>query len=131
IAEDFYKRIFRKDASSKELLFISRMSIFIIAILAYFIAASKNQSIFNLVSYAWFGLGSSFGPLLIFSLYSKTVNRYGAWAGILSGGGIAAIWPVINSVFSMNIPTLIPAFGISCLSILVFSRVFQYKEMES
>lgn len=128
LAEDFYKRIFRKNSSSKEILFVSRMSIFVIAVIAYLIATQKNHSIFELVSYAWFGLGASFGPVLIFSLYSKKINKTGAWAGVLSGGTIAGIWPVINQFLPINVPTLIPGFVISSICIILFSRVGNNKE---
>jgi sodium/proline symporter len=126
LTEDFYKRIIRKRASSKELLLISRLSILVIAVLAYLIAAGKNQSIFALVSYAWFGLGASFGPLMIFSLYSNKINKYGAWAGVLSGGTIAGIWPLLPSYFQIEIPTLIPGFVISSICILFFSYITRH-----
>ncbi len=129
ITEDFYKRVIRKKASSKELLLVSRISIFLIAILAYFIAAEKSQSIFSLVSYAWFGLGASFGPLMIFSLYSNKINKYGAWAGVLSGGTIAGIWPLLSPYFPLEIPTLIPGFAISSICIFFFSKITSKGEL--
>jgi sodium/proline symporter len=114
LTEDFYKRIFRKDASSKELLFASRLFIVLTASLAYLIAFFRPLSIYELVFFAWSGLGASFGPLLLFSLYSKRVNKYGAWAGILSGGLTCIVW----SYFNTSIDRIIPAFFIS--SILIY-----------
>ena len=126
LTEDFYKRIFRKNASSRELLAVSRISILIVAIIAYLIALHPNQSIFQLVEYAWFGLGSAFGPLLIFSLYSKRANKYGAYAGVISGGVIAAMWPLISE----TIPTLILGFGVSSLMIWLVSTFTQGRDHE-
>jgi len=123
LAEDFYKRIFRKTASSKEILWVSRLSIILIATIAYLIALRKNESIFELVSYAWFGLGSSFGPLMLFSLYVKSTTKEGAWAGVIVGGSIAAIWPLFNT----NIPTLIPGFGLACIAIWLVSLITKPK----
>ena len=86
ITEDFYKRIFRKTASSTELLIVARVGVIIVSLIALVIAYGKISTIYSLVLYAWSGLGSSFGPLLILSLYWKGINKYGAWVGIISGG---------------------------------------------
>lgn len=127
LTEDFYKRIIRKSASSKELLLISRLSIILIALISYAIACTTTSSIFSLVSYAWFGLGAAFGPLVLFSLYSKRANRAGAWGGLISGTLIALTWPLINRLFSIEIPSLIPGFLISSFTIWALSSITQYK----
>jgi sodium/proline symporter len=118
LTEDFYKRVFRKNASSTELLHVSRWGVVFVAILAFLIAYPKFSTIYLLVQYAWSGLGASFGPLLLLCLYSKKVTKQGAWAGILTGGLIAAIWPSFSSV-----PPLIPGFFGSFLAILLTSRL--------
>lgn len=123
LAEDFYKRSLRKDATSRELLIVSRCSIAFVAVIAYIIACQTTTSLFNLVSYAWFGLGASFGPLVLFSLYSKTANRYGAWSGLIAGSVIAGIWPLINRYIPINVPTLIPGFFISSFTIWIVSSI--------
>jgi sodium/proline symporter len=123
ITEDFYKRIFRKTASSKELLIVARAGVIVVTLVAFVIAIAKLSTIYSLVLYAWSGLGASFGPLLLISLYSKKVNKYGAWCGILSGGTIAAIWPYFNQIFSIEIPSLLPAFLFSFISIILVSRL--------
>lgn len=123
LAEDFYKRILRKDATSRELLIVSRCGIALVALISFCIACSTTRSIFSLVSYAWFGLGASFGPLVLFSLYSKTANRYGAWAGLCVGSIIAGVWPLINRYIPINIPTLIPGFFISSFTIWIVSSI--------
>ena len=123
LTEDFYKRIFRKEAGSSELLLVSRLGVLIVAILALIIAYAKISTIYSLVLYAWSGLGASFGPLIILSLYSKVINKYGAWAGVLIGGSVSATWPYFNQFFSMQIPALIIAFPLSFSSILLVSFV--------
>ena len=123
LTEDFYKRIFHKDASSRELLFVSRLSVIVVAAIAFAIAFYKISTIYSLVLYAWSGLGSSFGPLLLLSLYSKKINKYGAWSGILSGGLIAGIWPLFNNLLHLNIPSLVPGFFISFFLILLVSKL--------
>ncbi len=129
ITEDFYKKVFNKKASSKELLVVARMGVIVVTLVAFFIAYGKISTIYSLVLYAWSGLGASFGPLLLISLYSKTVNKYGAWCGILSGGIIAAVWPYLNKLFSISIPSLLPSFTISFILILTVSALTQQKNV--
>lgn len=131
LAEDFYKKLLRKTAHSREILLVSRLSIFFVSLVAYVIALFNHASIFALVSYAWFGLGASFGPLLIFALYSKRVNKYGAWAGLISGSIIAAIWPLINRWIPIEIPTLIPGFLTSFFSIWLVSLLTSEEKMNA
>ena len=123
-AEDFYKRMVRKNASSKEILLISRLSIFVIALVAWAIAYNNEQSIYHLVQYAWYGLGSAFGPIIIASLYARKVNKYGAWAGILVGGGVAAFWPLVP----LDWPTLLPGFTLGMFSIFLVSWITRKKD---
>lgn len=123
LTEDFYKRIFRKNASSSELLLVSRLGVVIVAFVAFGIAYGKISSIYSLVQYAWSGLGAAFGPLLLLSLYSKKINRFGAWAGILSGGLLSGIWPYFNKVLHIDIPSLLPGFFVSLFLILLVSRL--------
>ena len=118
VSEDFYKRLFPKKASSPELLWISRLSIVLIAAISLTIAFFKPSTIYHLVLYAWSGLGASFGPLVLLSLYMKKINTKGAFAGILVGGVTAAIWPYFDK---WDISSIIPAFALSALSIYLVS----------
>ncbi|MBS0653240.1 MAG: sodium/proline symporter [Verrucomicrobia bacterium] len=131
LTEDFYKRIFRKNASSQELLLVSRFGVVIVALVAYVIAFADISSIYSLVLYAWSGLGSSFGPLLLLSLYWKNVNKYGAWSGILAGGIIAGVWPYINKFIPITIPSMLPGFSISFLLIIFTSLATRHKVVKT
>ncbi|MBM3192540.1 MAG: hypothetical protein FJZ63_07845 [Chlamydiae bacterium] len=130
LAEDFYKRVLHKNASSKTILLVSRLSIFIVSSLAYSIAFTKFSTIFSLVSYAWSGLGATFGPILILGLFTKTCNKYGAWAGISSGGVTAAVWPYFNHLFKTDIPSIIPGFFISLLLTWTISLLTKHKHLK-
>ncbi|MCB1072860.1 MAG: sodium/proline symporter [Chlamydiia bacterium] len=130
LTEDFYKRIFHKNATSKQLLWISRVFVLAVTAFAFIIAFFKISTIYSLVLYAWSGLGSAFGPLLVFSLYSKRANKYGAWAGIIVGGGISIIWPLFNRIFSIEIPTLVPGFLFSSLAIYLVSWITKNKHYQ-
>ena len=128
LTEDFYKRIFHKNATSKQLLWISRLFILIIAAFAYLIAFFQVSTIYSLVFFSWSGLGAAFGPLLIFCLYSKKTNKYGAWGGIIVGALFALIWPLISKYLSIDIPTLVPGFLLSSLAIIVLSYFTRHKQ---
>lgn len=129
LGEDIYKKIFHQNASSKQVLLISRLSAIFIAFLSFLIAYFKISSIYSLVLYAWSGLGASFGPLLIFSLYSKKMNRTSAWAGIITGSVSSAIWPWVNKSISYQIDPIIVGFSSSFLCIWITS-MFSAKKIE-
>lgn len=127
LTEDFYKRMFRPHASSRELLFISRAGVIVVGLIAFTIAIRRTSTIYNLVNYAWSGIGSSFGPLVLLSLYSNRVNKYGAWAGILVGGISAGVWPYFNTVIS----PMIPGFALSALANIAVSHLTRQKSAEN
>ncbi|MFG6328694.1 MAG: sodium/proline symporter PutP [Lachnospiraceae bacterium] len=95
VSKDIYKNIIKPSASDKKVLQISRITVIIVAILAFIIAWNPESSIMGLVSDAWAGLGSAFGPVVVASLFWKRTNLYGAVAGIVSGGLTVIIWDYI------------------------------------
>lgn len=127
LSEDFYKRLIRPHASSRELLWISRSFVIIVALLAFVIAYLKIASIYSLVLYSWSGLGASFGPAIIFALYSKKATRQGIIAGILIGAAVSACWPYFNKLWTFQIPELIPAFLLSSLAIWILSYESRFR----
>ncbi|MCH9634732.1 MAG: High-affinity proline transporter PutP [Chlamydiae bacterium] len=127
ISEDIYKRIFRPKAKTKELLWISRLAVITMAVVSFFIAFFKVSSIYNLVLYSWAGLGASFGPIILLSLYSRRINRHGAIAALLTGATVSALWTHINKILHLNIPEIIPAFALSICSAYLFSYLARNK----
>lgn len=122
LSEDFYKRMIGKEASPKKMLLISRLSVVLVSVLSLALAFNKNSTVLEAVEYAWSGLGASFGPLVLMSLYSRRANRYGAVAGILVGSVVAACWHLVNDYFSeYTIPSMLPAFFLSLSTIYVVS----------
>ncbi|MGM0702555.1 MAG: sodium/proline symporter PutP [Pseudomonadota bacterium] len=92
LTDDFYKAIFRKDASQTELVWVGRFAVIGIAIIAYLLALNPDATVLDLVAYAWAGFGAAFGPALIMSLYWRRMNRWGALAGIVVGGVTVVLW---------------------------------------
>ena len=94
-SSDLYKPLVRKNASNKEMLWVSRIIVLVIAVVAYFIASSKGkaaQAIMDLVSNAWGIFGAAFGPVVLFSLFWKRFTYKGAVAGIIVGALVDMIW---------------------------------------
>lgn len=119
VAEDIFKGIVKKDADNKTVLKVSRITVFVIAILAYFIALNPNNSIMGLVSNAWAGLGAAFGPIVLLSLFWKRTNFAGAVAGIVSGALTVIVWdyiPLVANGEGVNI-TLGASTGLYSLAI--------------
>jgi len=113
LAEDVYKASFNKKASSSQILWFSRIAATVVSLLALSIAWTNTSTIYNLVNYAWSGLGSAFGPLVITSLYGKNITGQGAIAGILAGACVSGLWPY-------DLP-LVPGFFASLLAICTIS----------
>ncbi|MCI0382661.1 MAG: sodium/proline symporter [Chlamydiae bacterium] len=119
ITEDLYKRFIRTNCQEKEQLLISRLATIFSAIIAAGVALGKIGTIDQLVYYAWSGIGASFGPLVIASLYYNSLTARGAWLGMFIGGGLVAIWPLIGYP---DIPSLIIAFPLSLFTIHIASK---------
>lgn len=92
LAEDFYKQLVKKDATSEEIVMVGRIAVVAISIVALILAMTPDSSVLGLVSYAWAGFGAAFGPALVLSLYWSRMNRNGALAGIVVGGVTIVMW---------------------------------------
>lgn len=95
VAEDIYKGVVSPDAKEAKVLTISRFTVIVVAVLAYFIAINPNSSIMGLVSNAWAGFGATFGPVVVLSLFWKRSNRAGAIAGMVGGGLTVILWDYV------------------------------------
>lgn len=127
VAEDIYKGVIKKDAKDDKVLQVSRITVLVIAVLAYLIALDPNSSIMGLVSNAWSGFGSAFGPIVVLSLFWKRTNLQGAVAGILSGAITVIIWEYIPLVGGQTLGaatglySLVVGFFLSLACIIIVS----------
>ncbi|WP_163528697.1 sodium/proline symporter PutP [Halobacillus ihumii] len=120
LAEDFYKAIFRKNASERELVWVGRVAVATIALIAILIAGNPGSSVLQLVSYAWAGFGAAFGPLIILSLFWKGITRDGALAGMIVGAVTVVVWGDFLSGGIFDLYELVPGFLFSLIvSVLV------------
>ncbi|MBQ6863796.1 MAG: sodium/proline symporter PutP [Clostridia bacterium] len=124
---DIYKAVFRKNASNKEILWIGRLVVMIVAVVAFFIANSEGkgaQAIMNMVENAWGGFGSAFGPVILLSLFWKRTTYKGAIAGVVTGAVVDVVW-LLTLSSSTGIYEIVPGFiagFIACLAVSLLDK---------
>lgn len=120
LAEDFYKQVFKTDASSEDIVRVGRIAVILISLIALFLAMTPDSSVLGLVSYAWAGFGAAFGPALVLSLYWPRMNRHGALSGIIVGGVTIVVWKQLSGGW-FDVYEIVPGIILSTLSIVVVS----------
>ncbi|KAE9541528.1 sodium/proline symporter PutP [Ursidibacter maritimus] len=121
ITEDFYKGMLRPNASQKELVWLGRIMVLVISVLAILLAQDPNSKVLGLVSYAWAGFGCAFGPVVILSLFWRRMNAAGAMAGMLTGALVVVFWNDV--VPNSGIYEMIPGFILATIAIVVVSLI--------
>ncbi len=129
LAEDFYKAVFRKSASQKEVMYAGRIAVVLVALIALVLAMTPDSSVLGLVSYAWAGFGAAFGPALLMSLFWKRMTRNGALAGIVTGAVTVVVWKQLTGGL-FDLYEIIPGIIIATISIIVVSLVSPEPEAE-
>lgn len=132
MSENLLKGVFGLKLSEKKTMLTARLTLVVIAVIAMFIAQDPNSSVFGIVSFAWAGFGASFGPVMLFSLFWKRTTRWGALAGMLSGGAMVFIWKFLLSPLggAFAIYELLPAFLTACILIVVVSLLTKAPDKE-
>ncbi|SJZ36964.1 sodium/proline symporter PutP [Megasphaera cerevisiae] len=120
ISKDFYHTFVRKNASDRELIHVSRLTVLVVAALAIVLALNPDSYILTMVSYAWAGFGAAFGPTILLSLYWKRMTKNGALAGIIVGGMTVLIW---KQFAWFGLYEIVPGFLFSLLAIYIVSKL--------
>jgi len=128
LTEDFYKAFLRKNASQNELVWVGRLMVLLVAILAIVLAGNPDAKVLGLVAYAWAGFGAAFGPLIILSLFWKRMNLKGALAGMIIGAFTVIFWK--NFFSDLGIYEIIPGFIFSWIAIVLFSLITAKPDQE-
>lgn len=122
---DIYQPLIRKKAGDKEVLWVGRLAVIIIAVIAFFIASSKGagaQAIMNMVENAWGLFGAAFGPVVLLSLFWRRFNYAGACAGVVAGAAVDVLWLFLLS--GTGVYELVPGFiagGIAAVIVTVMT----------
>ena len=122
-AKNVFQGICKKNATDKQVMWVTRITLLVLALIGIVIALDENSVIFQIVSFAWAGFGATFGPLVIFSLFWKRTTRAGAIAGMVGGAGMVFLWKLVISPLGgvFAIYELLPAFLFSSLCIIAVS----------
>ena len=122
LTEDIYRVLVDKSVSQTHLVWVGRVIVIGLAILALVLAQDPKSNVLELVAYAWAGFGAAFGPVVILSLFWRQMNRVGAIAGIVSGAITVVIWKQLSGGI-FDIYELLPGFIISLISIVMATRI--------
>lgn len=118
LTEDLYKGFLRQNASQKELVWIGRVMVLVIALIAIMLAVNPDNRVLGLVSYAWAGFGAAFGPVVLFSVCWKRMTRNGALMGMIIGAATVLIW---KQYCWLDLYEIIPGFFFASIAIVVVS----------
>ncbi|MEI4220150.1 MAG: sodium/proline symporter PutP [Candidatus Dasytiphilus stammeri] len=118
LTKDIYKSFFRKDASHSEMIWVGRLMVLLVSVISIILAFNPTHRVLGLVSYAWAGLGASFGPVVLLSVRWSRMTRNGALAGMLIGTTTVVVWKHYSW---LGIYEIIPGFILASIAILVVS----------
>ncbi|MBN7773226.1 sodium/proline symporter PutP [Clostridium aminobutyricum] len=120
VSNDLLPHLLKKDFSGSGMLWISRLTVIIVCIIAIALALDPTSSVFGLVACAWGGIGATFGPIILFSLFWKRMTLQGAICGMLVGGIVDILWYLLSGGI-FDIYEIIPGFLLSSLTIIIVS----------
>lgn len=119
LTEDFYKPFLRKSATQKELVWVGRLMVLVIAIIAIWLARDPNSKVLGMVSYAWAGFGAAFGPVILMSLTWRNMTKEGALAGMITGAVTVLVWKQFNW---FGLYEILPGFILAIIAIIIGSK---------
>jgi solute:Na+ symporter, SSS family len=125
LTEDIYKAFLHKNATPKQLLLFSRISVLLVAIIAVLLSLHPKDSIINLVGNAWAGFGAAFGPIILFSLLWKKTTWQAALSGMVVGAAVVLLWVYVNHDYK-DWYEILPGFSLSAITIYIVS-LFTYR----
>ena len=123
VSQNIMNDVFNIKISEKMQMIVARVTVIIIALIGVVLARDPQSSVFQIVSFAWAGFGAAFGPVVLFALFWKRSNMWGALAGMVSGGAMVFIWKYLVRPIggAWNIYELLPAFIVASIMIVVVS----------
>jgi sodium/proline symporter len=92
MTEDLYLQVTRRKVREKRLLFLNRILTLGVGFIGFLLALALEDTVYGLVSYAWSGIGASFGPAIVLLIFWKRFSRAGAYASLITGTVSAVVW---------------------------------------
>ena len=123
VSEDLVKQVLGVKMSAKTTMWVARVTVIAISVIAVFLARDPNSSVFTIVSFAWAGFGATFAPAMLTALFWKRTTKWGVLAGMISGGAMVFIWKYLVKPLggAWGIYELLPAFIVALVFIVVVS----------
>ncbi len=123
VSQDLLQNFGGKKLSTRSAMIAARATVIGIAVVGVILAWNPNSSVFHIVSFAWAGFGSTFGPVMLLGLFWKRCNKQGALAGMIAGGCMVFIWKYLVRPLggAWNIYELLPAFLVATAAVVVVS----------
>lgn len=123
VSENLFKGVFHIQMTDRSTMLSARGTVLLISIVGTVIACDPESSIFQIVSFAWAGFGASFGPVMLFGLFWRRCNRWGALSGMAAGGIMVFVWKYLIKPMGglWGIYELLPAFLVGCAAIIIVS----------
>jgi sodium/proline symporter len=126
LTEDFYKKAIKKNATEKEIVFVGRICVIIISVIALILALRPSDTILGIVAYSWGGFGAAFGPLVLFGLFSKKTGWQSALAGMVMGTVVLIVWKQVGLGDYMY--EIVPGFIANCMTIFLVNIAVGQKD---
>ncbi len=120
LTEDLYRPFLRPHASQRELVWVGRAMVLLVALIAIVLAANPESRVLGMVSYAWAGFGAAFGPVIILSLFWERMTRGGALAGIIVGAVTVLVWKQFGW---LGLYEIVPGFVFAWIAVVLVSRL--------
>lgn len=128
-SKDLYSMLFKKSSEGSGIVWVSRITVIIVAAIGILLAMDPTSSVFDLVACAWGGFGAAFGPLILFSLFWKRTTLAGAVVGMVVGGVVDLWWFYMKPAGGIfAIYEIIPGFLASSIVIVVVSLMTKLPE---
>lgn len=127
VSEDLYHDLSKNKLSEKQMLWVNKFLIILVGLVAFIIALWFSDTVYGLVSYAWAGIGSSFGPAVLLLLFWKRFSKAGVFASLIGGTSSAIIWKnflLEPTGISERLGSFVVAFTLA----VIFSLLFPKKE---
>ena len=123
MSEDLLKGMMKIKLTDKQSMISARIVLVVISVLSVFIAWNPDSSVFRIVSFAWAGFGATFAPVMLLALFWKRSNKYGAIAGLITGGVMVFLWKFViatrGGIFAIY--ELLPAFVVAIIVNVIVS----------
>ena len=132
VSQNLLVEFFHLKITGRKSVVVARSTMVVIALVAAFLARDPNSSVFRVVSFAWAGFGAAFGPVVLFGLFWRRSNKWGALAGMVVGGAMVFIWKygiaTLGGAFAIY--ELLPAFIAASIAIVVVSLLTEKPSAE-